>query len=218
MSLKQVILTSGVVAALGAPLGARQTTPSAPQPAQPQPSDPAKPVGPPSGKAPSSIVPRLKLDSPSKGAAKEEPASETSASPAAADFLKKTGKDGRLEIDLARLAVSKTSNAAVKSYAEMLIADHEKAGDDVASIAAAKNVTLSKDLPGAPNATKTHLEKLSGAAFDRAYAAAMVDGHKKAVAEFEKAMNLSDRDVKSFAQETLPTLKHHLEEAQKLAK
>jgi putative membrane protein len=218
MSLKQVILTSGLVAALGAPLGARQATPPAPQPAQPQPSDPAKPVGPPAGKAPSSIVPRLKLDSPSKGAAKEEPASETSASPAAADFLRTTAKDGRLEIDLARLAVSKTSSAALKSYAEMLIADHEKAGDEVASIAAAKNVTLPKDLPGAPNAAKTHLEKLRGAVFDRAYAAAMVDGHKKAVAELERAINLSDPDVKNFAQETLPTLKHHLEEAQKLAK
>ena len=66
MSLKQVILTSGLVAALGTPLGARQTPPAAPQPAQPQPSDPAKPVGPPPGKAPSSIIPRLKLDSPSK--------------------------------------------------------------------------------------------------------------------------------------------------------
>jgi putative membrane protein len=218
MSLKQVILTCGFVAALGVPLGARQAPPSAPQPAQPQPADPAKPVGPPAGKVPSSMVPRLRLDSPSKGAAKEERASETSASPAAAEFLQKAAKDGRLEIDLARLAVSKTSSAAVKSYAEMLIADHQKAGDDVASIAAAKNVALSKDLPGAPNATRARLEVLSGAAFDRAYAAAMVDGHKKAVAEFEKALNLNDRDVKTFAQDTLPTLKHHLEEAQKLAK
>jgi putative membrane protein len=158
------------------------------------------------------------LDSPSSGASKEKPATEDSASPAAAAFLKKAAEDGRMEVDLARLAVSKTSNAAVKNYAEMLITDHEKAGDDVASMAEKKSVTLSKERPGAPNATKTRLEKLSGAAFDRAYAAAMVDDHKKAVAEFEKAMNLNDRDVKSFAQETLPTLKHHLEEAQKLAK
>jgi putative membrane protein len=46
----------------------------------------------------------------------------------------------------------------------------------------------------------------------------MVKDHQKAVAAFEQQTTSSDAQVKAFAAKTLPTLRHHLEEAQRLQK
>jgi putative membrane protein len=66
------------------------------------------------------------------------------------------------------------------------------------------------------------LEKLQGAAFDKAYMDDMVKDHKKDVKDFQKqSKSAKDPEVKNFAAQTLPTLQEHLqmaEAAQKTAK
>jgi len=58
------------------------------------------------------------------------------------------------------------------------------------------------------------LQKLNGAAFDRAYMQAMVNDHVKDVDAFKKEANAGhDPEVKSFASTTLPTLEEHLQQA-----
>ena len=66
-------------------------------------------------------------------------------------------------------------------------------------------------------ATKDRLEKLSGNEFDQAYMRDMVKDHTKDVAEFQKAASTaSNPDVKSFAEQTLPTLQSHLKQARQI--
>jgi putative membrane protein len=49
------------------------------------------------------------------------------------------------------------------------------------------------------------------------YAQQQVDGHQAAVDLFKKyADRGDDPDVKQFAEKTLPTIQHHLDEAKKL--
>ena len=68
-------------------------------------------------------------------------------------------------------------------------------------------------------ATHDRLEKLSGAAFDRAYVSDMLADHRKDVADFKhQAMGAKDPDVKQFASKTLPTLKEHLKMVEDLSK
>ena len=51
----------------------------------------------------------------------------------------------------------------------------------------------------------------------RHYAKQQVDGHQEAANLFKKyASQGDDAEVKQFAQRTLPTIEHHLEEAKKL--
>ena len=58
------------------------------------------------------------------------------------------------------------------------------------------------------------LQKLNGAAFDRAYMQAMVSDHVNDVNEFKHESNAGrDPQVKSFASTTLPTLEEHLQHA-----
>jgi predicted outer membrane protein len=61
------------------------------------------------------------------------------------------------------------------------------------------------------------LNSASAQDFDKTYAKQQVDAHQEAVNLFKKyASQGDDADVKQFAQKTLPTIEHHLEEAKKL--
>jgi len=62
------------------------------------------------------------------------------------------------------------------------------------------------------------LAKKDGAEFDKEFVSMMVEEHEDDVNLFDKkTKNADDMDVRSFAQETLPKLQHHLQEAQRLA-
>ena len=65
----------------------------------------------------------------------------------------------------------------------------------------------------------TPFEKLKGAAFDHHFTQAMVAGHQKAIAEYQKeANNGQNADIKAYANQALPTLQKHLEQARDLQK
>jgi putative membrane protein len=134
-----------------------------------------------------------------------------------AAFVKKAAEGGMHEVAIAKLAQEKAEHADVKSFAAKLVTDHSQANTDLKSLAAQKNLTLAEAKGHGPVYAK--LEKLSGAAFDRAFVAAMVDDHQKDVRAFEKvAKGSGDADVKAFAAKTLPTLKDHLTQVQDLSK
>ncbi|MCD6048719.1 MAG: hypothetical protein K0Q55_122 [Verrucomicrobia bacterium] len=64
---------------------------------------------------------------------------------------------------------------------------------------------------------RRRLSELSGVEFDRAYVKEMVSDHKQAVSKFETASKyLADSELKAFASKSLPTLRTHLEHAQRL--
>ncbi|HTF67057.1 MAG TPA: DUF4142 domain-containing protein, partial [Edaphobacter sp.] len=60
-------------------------------------------------------------------------------------------------------------------------------------------------------------QKLKGAAFDRRYIQEMVTGHTKAIAIYTKeSVDAQNPALKSYAEQTLPVLQKHLEEAKAL--
>jgi putative membrane protein len=151
---------------------------------------------------------------PSAALAQSSMASQT-ASAADTTFLQTAGRDGQAEVALARLAQRKTSNDDVKNFAAHLQSDHEKANSQLTSLARSKTVTVPA-MSAEQGATRDRLDKLSGAEFDRAYISEMIAAHQKAIDAFTNGANSADADVKAFASSTLPTLKDHLSEAQKL--
>jgi putative membrane protein len=61
------------------------------------------------------------------------------------------------------------------------------------------------------------LEKLDGAAFDRAYVDDQIRDHDKTIALFEREVKSGkDPELKAFAEKTLPTLKEHRSMVQEL--
>ena len=133
-------------------------------------------------------------------------------------FVKKAAQGGMAEVELGKLATQKASSEDVKKFGQRMVDDHSKANDQLKQVAAQEHI----DLPTEPNAkdkaTKARLEKLSGEQFDRAYMRDMVKDHRTDVAEFAHEAKMGkDPAVKSFAESTLPTLRDHLKEAEKIA-
>jgi len=135
-----------------------------------------------------------------------------------ATFMKKAARGGTAEVELGQLAVQKGSNEQVKEFGQRMVDDHTKANNELKQVASQKQIDLPQEMSAKDKATKARLEKLSGAQFDRAYMNYMVKDHQADVAEFARESKMAkDPAVKSFAQQTLPTLREHLKEAEKIA-
>ena len=126
-------------------------------------------------------------------------------------FTTAAAQGGMVEVKLGNLALAKSENADVKRFAEMMIADHTRANNDLKEIAAGKSVALPTEINDEQKSQLDKLSKYSGAEFDKEYVKAMIEDHEKDVKEFQvQADSGTDADVKAFAARTLPTLKNHL--------
>ena len=70
---------------------------------------------------------------------------------------------------MGQLAQQKSTNADVKSFGQMLIADHGQHRNQVSTLAQTMKVTLPAKLTHKGQAEYDALSKLSGAAFDKAF-------------------------------------------------
>ena len=133
------------------------------------------------------------------------------------EFLKKVAEGGHNEMSLSREMLDKNAMTPVKNYANEMITDHTKAGDELKPIAAKYNVTLPTDPDAEHQALKTQMAGMSGPDLEQKYAQQMVTDHQKTVAMFQSEIqNGKEADVKAFAEKTLPTIQEHLENAKKL--
>lgn len=135
----------------------------------------------------------------------------------AENFVKEAAAGGMAEVKLGQLAQQKAASPDVKAFGQRMADDHGKVNDQLQQLASEKNVQLPKSLDSKHQALYDRLSKLSGHQFDKTYMSEMVKDHKADVAEFQKAANSSDPQVKDFASKTLPTLEDHLREAQQVA-
>jgi putative membrane protein len=130
-------------------------------------------------------------------------------------FLTDTIQGNLAEISMGQLAQKNGGSDGVRSFGQMLVQDHSAANEKATSLAQTQGMT--PPTAPKPEAKKEYdrLSKLNGEAFDEKFAKHMVADHKKDIKEFEEQANRSD-DVASFAKDTLPTLKKHLQTAQSL--
>ncbi len=130
-------------------------------------------------------------------------------------FANEAAKGGMMEVMVGNLAAGKATNAKVKSLAEMMVRDHSKANDELKSWATGAAFTLPSAVDDNQKKEHDDLQARSGADFDRVYADMMVRHHTRTVELFkQQASGGSDAALKAFAEKTLPTLEHHLQESQ----
>ncbi|MGJ9418999.1 DUF4142 domain-containing protein [Massilia sp. CMS3.1] len=122
------------------------------------------------------------------------------------------------EVEMGKLAQSKSQNAEVKTYAQQMIDDHTKAMAEVQAVAQAKGVTLPTELDAKHKAMAAKLAKLDGEKFDREYMkVGGVASHKAAHAMLMKnEKNAKDADVKGLAMKMKPAVEQHLKSAQQM--
>jgi predicted outer membrane protein len=122
------------------------------------------------------------------------------------------------EVEMGKLAQSKSQNPDVKTFAQQMIDDHTKGLAEVQAVAQAKGITLPTELDTKHKAMATRLSKLEGEKFDREYMkVGGVASHKEAHALLVKnEKNAKDADVKGLATKMKPTVEQHLKAAQQM--
>jgi putative membrane protein len=134
-----------------------------------------------------------------------------------AEFAQRAAEGNLAEVKLGNLAEQQGTTQTVKDFGKRMVTDHSKAEDALKTAAESSKITLPTTLDGKDQATYDRLAKLSGEAFDRAYAHDMVRDHRGDVAEFRyEAKDGKDDAIKGFASETLPTLETHLKLASEM--
>jgi putative membrane protein len=131
-------------------------------------------------------------------------------------FLMDAVRGNLAEVKLGELAEQKGQSEGVREFGTMLVEDHSKALKETAELAKDLNVIP----PALPSAEQTQkhdaMARLSGAEFDREFAAEMVKDHQEDIAKYEQQAKSGDSKVAKLAEDALPTLREHLAAAQRL--
>jgi len=132
--------------------------------------------------------------------------------PTSQQFVTNAVESNLAEVEVSQLALSKTQNPQVRTFAQRMIDDHTKANSELQAVAKQKSLKI----PDAPDmmhrASLKMLQAKSGTGFDESYISQMNKDHDKAMTLFQEAAASGkvDPDLKALASKTLPTLeKHH---------
>jgi putative membrane protein len=119
--------------------------------------------------------------------------STTAVDEESAEFFVKAADGGMAEVAAGKMAQEKSTNAAVKEFAGMMVNDHTGANTGLKDLAMKKNVTLPDTVSTDHQKAAADLAKKSGKDFDKAYMDMQVKDHEKTVDLFEKgSKNVKD--------------------------
>lgn len=131
-------------------------------------------------------------------------------------FIMKAANGGMTEVEAGKSAAQKGASDAVKDFGNQMVKDHSKANDQLKEVASKMGVSVPDKVDSMHEAKLAKMNKMSGAAFDKAYVMDMIKAHQKDIAEFETAdKQVKNADLKKFIEETVPVMKEHLEMIQK---
>jgi putative membrane protein len=118
------------------------------------------------------------------------------------------------EVDFAQMALTKSTHDSVKVFANMMIADHTLAMDQLDSIADNFNYNLPTTIDSIHAALKTQLMALDGYEFDTAYMNSQVRDHINAITLFQNEVNQGrNPSIRNYASDKLPHLQMHKQRA-----
>jgi putative membrane protein len=151
--------------------------------------------------------------------AKEKKAAEGAAM-SDQQFVDFAAQTDMVEANLGQLAESTASAQPVKDYGQMLATDHTQDFHQLYDVAQQASLKMPDAIDAEHNkAMIDPFQKLKGAAFDRHYVQEMIAGHTKAIAVYKKeSTDAQNPALKSYAEQTLPTLQKHLDGAKALEK
>lgn len=150
------------------------------------------------------------------------------------DWVEDSMSAGRTEVELGNMAATRASNAEVKQFAEMMVRDHTKAGDELKQIAQRHSIAAPAELNDEHRDLMDRLSNVRGADFDKEYMQAMIDSHEsiinhlqrrasedrfgenKGTVKPERSDNPVEASLNQWAAMTLPTARHHLDEARRV--
>jgi predicted outer membrane protein len=133
-------------------------------------------------------------------------------------FLKEAAAAGRFEAEASRLALGKSSNPGVRSFAATLINHHTLASNELVHMLHVRGMAPPM-LANVQRKSLNRLAKLHGAKFDREYMDEVgLKNQQEDLHAFEKArLAARDPQLRAWIERMLPTLRYHMTMAERLA-
>jgi putative membrane protein len=131
-------------------------------------------------------------------------------------FIKDAIEGNLAEVQIGKLAQDKGQSDGVKSFGQMLVTDHADANQKATAVANQIGVTPPTEPSAKQKALYDKMSKLSGDAFDQQFAREMVQDHKQDIQKYQQEAKKQNDPVGDYANQTLPTLQKHLQQAQSL--
>jgi putative membrane protein len=133
-------------------------------------------------------------------------------------FVAKAAASNLAEVEASKLALRKSQNEKIKSFAQRMVADHTSASNQLKDVARSKQIAVPAELDSDHQKALDKLGSLSGTDFDAAYTLRMQEDHEAAVALFTAASDDDsiDPELKALARKVLPILRSHSADAGRL--
>lgn len=137
--------------------------------------------------------------------------------PEATEFARLAIGGGIAEIQASELAISRTTSPTLKQFAGQMIADHGTMDAALQQLAVQDGVAVPSSAGPEHYQARQMLENTPEPQFDQAYLQQQITDHQQAIALYEaEAQQGTDMSFRTFAEQSLPTLRHHLAMAQQL--
>jgi predicted outer membrane protein len=131
-------------------------------------------------------------------------------------FLTAVNNINKTKIEMGRLAKERGQSRFVRKLGARMVHDLAILENKTRTLASTKGILLPEVLDDRHQAMIDELATYSGAAFDRHYVEAQIEGHRQAISLLQQvAAENHDRSVREFAANTIPVLQQDLELAEK---
>ncbi len=122
------------------------------------------------------------------------------------------------EVEASRLALDKTQNAQVRSFAQQMVDEHTQAYQALQQLGQKKKMVVPSETDFQHKALATALRLLSGDTFNRQYIRQVgINDHRRTVDVLMKLQQTSaDAELKAYAAKSLPLVERHLAQAREL--
>jgi putative membrane protein len=136
----------------------------------------------------------------------------------AANFVTLAAASDMFEVQSSKIALQRSTDAAVKTFAQMMIDAHKKTTATLKGlIADQSNLSPPTALPQDLQSKLDSLGSVSPADFDKAYLDDQIDGHQSTLNVMQRYAKDGDQEsLKQFAAATAPIVQRHLDKAKAL--
>jgi putative membrane protein len=133
-------------------------------------------------------------------------------------FMQAAARGGLAEVDFGKLALQAGQNPAVQAFAMRMVSDHEKANQELTTLAAGDDIVLPTKLDPEHADLRARLQGLKGIEFDRAYLQSQLIDHQRNALLLAYEIDAGqDAELLAFSKRTLPVVLEHLQMAQDAA-
>lgn len=133
-------------------------------------------------------------------------------------FAREAAYSNMAEIEMGELATQYGDTAFVREFGELMIVEHEKAQDELDSLADELDLDLPNTLKEEHQLLWDSLSILSGHTFDSAYIQSQIRAHTATANMFIAFIDTSDDvNLKAYANKYLPAVQLHLQKADSIA-